>query len=1581
MEGGEQEEEVSEEVGSEQNEVADSQQGQLGLTAEEYEETITLLQQQNQQLQERLNYVFVVDGLNEGPQPDQLDVPDNEDRASYMGMLVSDNSDLSEDGHGRVGSFGSANSGNVLREQGPVDSLVNAPPAESPLDSGRDLMIPEQPCRGWSFDSGVSCQGSREPHGPNIASPCRGLDQASLGYITLPSMLGIVLFLAGLLLLACPMGNAAELHFCSQYMGTTWWRHPEYYRYADSTTEDIWKVTDGTVAEVKLKRFPVQEMMQPVWPAVVCHCFSWTMQHYRGLFGKQWFSQYKMHPLEITELECLRMSQWHESPQGTLQWDGTTWTTTVQEWRPEEGSYWGCCHWAKHTQKQCLLYNTTVQPTMAGGIQSPHTPMLEACHGLNCSESGFRIPCNATKGLCHLPDKRVLIWKPETESSSQAHQCLLPTTTPETGIAYVVQHSFSTVYVGGKETQLQRGFVWFSPKGDATPVPFLMGENPLTGVEEMELCGRNETIRGHRLLMEPHMVQVLAIAPNNGTQVKRVELFLLWKYHQMAQSQKVWDSGWLAEQNPTASQRALQGWSNVTALYQHPFIGTQQCHTRKGVRFKVLPQQWPSNYQTGFLRLPIEVNLPEGCFYGFWDSHTDLVYPQPDPLQDQLAHNLQQTKWAVPLYYLPRFGEGLTFTLLGTSRLPTYLVSEYHPHSGHLTWPLLTKMAEESFLTFRAVLLPGQGRYPMHIELLWLLAVLIYGTLLIFVAHCMPTWKWLRWLNPGRLLWKFVKRRWRLYRIQAHLNRRQQRARSHSPRERLAPEPGSSRHRFLLGDELKCSRSLFKQSRNGHESPPIYWSRQNGIQVVRQLTSGETAEPGYTAACYIRIGTYKLRALLDTGATISLLKKQLAEEMKLTIAAATSIAGATGLSGHEVPILGQVISSLKLGSRCLVDQSLYLVEDLGTFDVILGLDLIRQLGPLLLHVDKGILKLLAKTPKTDGECIRLGEDTWPVRLPETVDLPPRTEVVISGQADTAPQNLDQAFTAAVHFDKTDGVWVAHALVRPRKGFVPVRLLNQSLEKVCLYQGTTLGWLSPMGQLAQVATMRTFPADQSASGPQMGDPLESLDLNNMELTQAQQKQLQGLLKQYKDVFSQHQQDIGCIPGVEHQIDTQGQAPIKQRPYRTEFANREVIREQIRDMEKAKVIRPSCSPWASPVVLVPKKDGTLRFCVDFCKVNAITKKDSFPLPLMSEVLDSLGNAKYFSSMDLTSGYWNIKIREEDVPKTAFVTFEGMYKFLRVPFGLSTAPATFQRAMQHALSGLTPHLALVYLDDVLVFSDTFEQHLKDLQAVLERFRKYNLRLKAKKCSFCSSELEYLGHIITPKGLKPDPKKTRAIMEFPAPTDITALRRFLGMAGFYRRLITGYAQVARPLYDLFKKKQIFQWKEAHQCALERLKQLLSSAPVLAYPRFDRPFIFETDASVMGLGCVLSQEDDQGRLCPVAFASRSLTGAERNYTITELECLAVTWSLKMFRPYAYGWPCKVITDHEALRWLLSQATPSGRLNRWSLALQEYQLEVVYRPGRKNEKADALSRAPLVAVMNGPQDICKEQQKDPCFGS
>ena len=395
----------------------------------------------------------------------------------------------------------------------------------------------------------------------------------------------------------------------------------------------------------------------------------------------------------------------------------------------------------------------------------------------------------------------------------------------------------------------------------------------------------------------------------------------------------------------------------------------------------------------------------------------------------------------------------------------------------------------------------------------------------------------------------------------------------------------------------------------------------------------------------------------------------------------------------------------------------------------------------------------------------------------------------------------------------------------------------------------------------------------------------------------------------------------------------------------------------EMEAQGVVGWSDSPWSSPVVLVTKKDGTKRFCVDYRSLNNVTAKDSYPLPHMDDTLDAMAGARWFSTLDLKSGYHQVEMAREDKAKTAFSFGQGLWQFTVMPFGLCNAPSCFERLMERVLEGLQWRTALVYLDDIIVFGGSFDEELERLEVVLRRLRAANLKLSPKKCLFFQSEVPFLGNIVGRDGVKTDPQKVAAVQDWPVPTCVADVKSFVGLCTYYRRFVKQFAQIASPLHQLTRKGARFEWSATCQVAFDSLKRALVEAPVLPYPDPASPYLLDTDASAEGLGAVLSQVKD-GKECVVAYYSAKFTDPEKNYCVTRKELLAIVKSTEHFHPYLYGAKFLIRTDHAALPWLKTLKAPEGQLARWLGRLEQYHYEVQHRPGRVHNNADSLSRRP-----------------------
>ena len=486
-------------------------------------------------------------------------------------------------------------------------------------------------------------------------------------------------------------------------------------------------------------------------------------------------------------------------------------------------------------------------------------------------------------------------------------------------------------------------------------------------------------------------------------------------------------------------------------------------------------------------------------------------------------------------------------------------------------------------------------------------------------------------------------------------------------------------------------------------------------------------------------------------------------------------------------------------------------------------------------------------------------------------------------------------------------------------------------------------------------------------------------------------LSVILKEFESVLREGDNCIGHTTIIEHDIvlcDPSSQ-PVHCRPRPVPFHLREVIFEQVDKMLKLGVIQESQSPWSSPVLLVPKHDGKYRFCIDFRKLNSLTRKDATPMPSIEDTFSQIGGSNVFTTLDLLSGFWQVGLSQQAREYTAFTVGNKHFEFIKMPFGLTGSPGTFVRLMSRVLQGLDN--VLVYGDDVLIHSSSYDEHAKHLRAVLQRFKEAGLVANMKKCQFFKREVKFLGHVISEGQAAPMPDKVGSIEEFPTPKTKKQLQTFLGLAGYYRRFMPSFSSVAVPLYDLLRTKAQWAWNNLHESAFKKLKSLLTKEPVvLALPRTDQEFELFTDASDVGLGAVLSQN---GHV--VEYASRRLNPAERNYSVTERELLAMVWAIEKWKKYLFGKRFLLSTDHRPLTFLKTVREPKGRIARWISRIQEYDFRLEHTPGKDNCVADCLSRAyatvdplehetlpegmsPVCALMfyDDPKALANEQRND-----
>eukprot|EP00253_Pinus_taeda_P021984 PITA_21984 len=444
----------------------------------------------------------------------------------------------------------------------------------------------------------------------------------------------------------------------------------------------------------------------------------------------------------------------------------------------------------------------------------------------------------------------------------------------------------------------------------------------------------------------------------------------------------------------------------------------------------------------------------------------------------------------------------------------------------------------------------------------------------------------------------------------------------------------------------------------------------------------------------------------------------------------------------------------------------------------------------------------------------------------------------------------------------------------------------------------------------------------------------------------------IIQEFTDVFPEE------IPGppprrnIDFTIElVPGAAPVSRAPYRMSIPELTELKMQLQELLDKEYIRPSVSPWGAPVLFVKKKDGTLRMCIDYRQLNKLTIKNKYPLPRIDELFDQVKGATVFSKIDLRSGYHQIRIKDEDIAKTAFRTRYGHYEFVVLPFGLTNAPATFMCLMNNIFHPYLDRFVLIFIDDILIYSRTIEEHYEHLRRVLQTLREHQLYAKFSKCDFFKEEIQYLGHVITKEGIAVDPEKIKAIMDWPVPKDVTDVRSFMGLAGYYRRFVEGFSKVAFPITSLQKKGKSFQWTPNCQKSFEQLKHLLTTAPILCIADPNKDYVVCTDASKEGLGGVLMQE---GRV--IAYESRKLKEHEQRYSAYDLELAAVIHALKMWRHYLMGKKFLLLTDHHSLTNYFSQPTLNARQARWMDFLSGFNFDIKHLQGKENRVADALSR-------------------------
>ncbi|KAA0039055.1 reverse transcriptase [Cucumis melo var. makuwa] len=465
------------------------------------------------------------------------------------------------------------------------------------------------------------------------------------------------------------------------------------------------------------------------------------------------------------------------------------------------------------------------------------------------------------------------------------------------------------------------------------------------------------------------------------------------------------------------------------------------------------------------------------------------------------------------------------------------------------------------------------------------------------------------------------------------------------------------------------------------------------------------------------------------------------------------------------------------------------------------------------------------------------------------------------------------------------------------------------------------------------------------------------------------------RDYPDVFPEELPGLPPHREIEFAIELEaGTVPISRAPYRMAPAELKKLKVQLQELLDKGFIRPSVSPWGAPVLFVKKKDGSMRLCIDYRELNKVTVKNRYPLPRIDDLFDQLQGATVFSKIDLRSGYHQLRIKDGDVPKTAFRSRYGHYEFIVMSFGLTNAPAVFMDLMNRVFREFLDTFVIVFIDDILIYSKMEAEHEEHLSMVLQTLRDNKLYAKFSKCEFWLKQVSFLGHVVSKAGVSVDPAKIEAVTSWPRPSTISEVRSFLGLASYYRRFVKNFSHIATPLTQLTRKGAPFVWSKACEDNFQNLKQRLVTAPVLTVPDGSGSFVIYSDASKKGLGCVLMQ---QGKV--VAYASRQLKSHEQNYLTHDLELAAVVFALKIWRHYLYGEKIQIFTDHKSLKYFFTQKELNMRQRRWLELVKDYDCEILYHPGKANVVADAHSRklAQLTVQPTLRQRIIDAQSNDP----